>query len=286
MTVDDDPVRTTGIGEMLISSRSLGEYRAMFNLTDDDLAVRILDCPGGAAGFTSEVNRLGGDVTACDVAYSAQAADDLAGMAATETDRGNRYVRAHTEQYKWTFFADPDEHQRTRQQAARQFAAHIRQYPHHYVAGRLPSLPFADASFDLVLSSHLLFSYSDRLDHTFHVDAIGELMRVARDELRIFPLVAAGSSAPYPRLDELLAELRTRGITGHVVEVDYEFQRGAHQMLTCRRTPATDQARAAVDSDGEESNRLRLDRRVPVGVPEQHPRTQVAVPFRLDAVPP
>ncbi|WP_441346767.1 methyltransferase domain-containing protein [Rhodococcus sp. W8901] len=238
MTFNDDPVRTTGIGEMLISSRSFDEYRAMFNLTDGDLALRILDCPGGAAGFTSQVSGLGGDVTACDVAYFGRGADDLAIIAATETDRGNRYVRAHPEQYEWTFFADPDEHQRARQQAAQQFAAHIRQHPHHYVAGRLPSLPFADASFDLVLSSHLLFSYSDRLDHTFHVNAITELMRVTRGELRIFPLVAVGSSTPYPRLADLLADLRARSIAGRVVKVDYEFQSGGHHMLVCRRTPS------------------------------------------------
>ncbi|MGO4205236.1 methyltransferase domain-containing protein [Rhodococcus sp. TAF43] len=236
MTFNDDSVRPSGIGEMLISSRSLDEYRAMFNLTDGDLARRILDCPGGAAGFTSEVIDLGGDVTACDVAYFEPGVADLAVIAAAETDRGNRYVRAHSEQYEWTFFADPDEHQRTRQQAAEQFATHIRRHPDRYVAGRLPLLPFADASFDLVLSSHLLFSYSDVLDHTFHVSAIGELMRVARDELRIFPLVAVGSSAPYPRLDELLADLRDRNIAGRVVKVDYEFQKGGNHMLVCRRT--------------------------------------------------
>ncbi|RZS41055.1 hypothetical protein EV193_103373 [Herbihabitans rhizosphaerae] len=42
------------IGEMLVSPRSLAEYRGMFRLTDGDLAGRILDCPGGGAGFTAE----------------------------------------------------------------------------------------------------------------------------------------------------------------------------------------------------------------------------------------
>lgn len=231
-----DPVPTDGVGEMLISARSLGEYRSMFNLTDDDLSRRILDCPGGAAGFTSEVNRLGGDVTACDVAYFRHEVEDLATLAAAETDRGNRYVRTHAEQYEWTFFADPDEHQRVRRHAVQEFTAHMRREPHRYVAGRLPSLPFADASFDLVLSSHLLFSYSDRLGHTFHVDAISELMRVARGELRIFPLVASGSSDCYARFDDLFADLRDRNIAGEGVEVDYRFQAGANQMLVCRQT--------------------------------------------------
>jgi hypothetical protein len=69
-------------------------------------------------------------------------------------------VRAYPEQYRWTFFAEPNEHQRFRSAAGTRFAADIRRHPGRYIAGQLPELPFADASFDLVLSSHLLFSYS------------------------------------------------------------------------------------------------------------------------------
>jgi hypothetical protein len=233
MTRDIDQTPAVGIGEMLISSRSFDEYKAMFNLSETDLSRMILDCPGGAAGFTSAVNHLGGDVTACDIAYFDSDAQKLAGIVARETVRGNFYIRAHSEHYDWTFFADPDEHLRLRQHAAEEFAADIARNPQRYVAGRLPALPFPDASFDLVLSSHLLFSYSDRLDSGFHLDAITELMRVARSELRIFPLVDSGTAALYPRLDTLLTGLRDRGIAGEVVEVEYRFHRGAHHMLVC-----------------------------------------------------
>lgn len=228
--------RACGIGETLISSRSLDEYRSMFGLTESDLARRILDCPGGAAGFTAELNDRGGDVTACDVAYFGRTGDELEALARAEADRGNRFVGDHPDRYRWTFFPGPDEHARARLGAVERFAADLRRHPERYVAGRLPSLPFADASFDLALSSHLLFSYSDRLDHAFHVAAIRDLMRVARSEVRIFPLVAAGSSEPYPRLRELLAELRAHDIVGRFVGVDYEFQEGADRMLVCRRT--------------------------------------------------
>ncbi len=50
MTHDSDDVLRAGIGEMLISSRSLDEYRSMFNLTDEDLSRRILDCPRRRSG--------------------------------------------------------------------------------------------------------------------------------------------------------------------------------------------------------------------------------------------
>lgn len=229
-----DPAPSSGIGEMLISSRSLAEYRAMFALSEVDLTRRVLDCPGGTAGFTAEVNTAGGRATACDPIYRQHTPEELAARSASESERGNRYVRAHPEQYRWSFFPDPDEHLRSRLAAGTRFAADLRAHPGRYVAGELPELPFPEASFELVLSSHLLFSYADRLDLAFHRAAIGELMRVAAAELRIFPLVAMGSPTPYPLLDQLLEQIAEDGVTGRVVAVDYEFQAGGHQLLVCR----------------------------------------------------
>lgn len=220
---------------MLISSRTLGEYRAMFALTEVDLARRILDCPGGTASFTAEVNAAGGNAIACDPVYAQHSADELAALSVSETERGNGFVRAHLEQYRWSFFADPGEHLRSRMAAGARFAVDMRSNPNRYVTGGLPALPFVPTSFDLVLSSHLLFSYADRLDLPFHRAAIRELMQVSRDELRIFPLVAMGSAVPYPLLDELLDQLAEHDVTARVVAVDYEFQAGGNQMLVCRR---------------------------------------------------
>ncbi|RVW06674.1 hypothetical protein [Rhodococcus spongiicola] len=217
-----------------VQDRSLDEYRAMFGLTDNDLRRKILDCPAGAASFTAEVSDRGGDVIACDIAYFGHSAEALVVLAEQEAARGARYVGDRREQYRWTYFADPDEHERVRRQAVERFAGHLGQHPGRYVASRLPVLPFVDEGFDLTLSSHLLFSYSDGLDYGFHVEAIRELMRVTR-ELRIFPLVAAGSSTPYAGLDDMLSDLRKHGIRGRVHVVDYEFQRGADRMLVFRR---------------------------------------------------
>lgn len=237
------PARGVRIGEMLISSRSPAEYRAMFALTDADLARRILDCPGGASSFTAEVNAGGGDATACDPIYAEHGPDGLAARSRADTDRGHCYVRAHPEQYRWTFFAGPDEHRRTRRACGDRFAADLRAHPERYVPGRIADLPFADAAFDLALSSHLLFTYADRLDPGFHREAILELIRVTRDEVRIFPLVATGHTTTYPQLDQLLGDLRGHGVQARVVDVDYEFQAGGHQMLVCRRATATRRSR-------------------------------------------
>ncbi len=232
MTSDDTSDQP--FGGFLISSRSLSEYRSMFALTDADLRRRLLDCPGGAAGFTAEVRGLGGDVTACDLAYEDDGTTAVAATAVSEAVRGNDYVRAHPEQFRWTFFADPAEHLTVRQRAAELFGAHSRAEPDRYVAGRLPDLPFGDNAFDLVLSSHLLFSYAADLDYEFHLAAIGELLRVGA-EARIFPLLPIATEQRYRDLDRLRADLRERGVRTRIVDVGYEFQAGADQMLACRR---------------------------------------------------
>ena len=49
-------------------------------------------------------------------------------------------------------------------------------------------------------------------------------MRVASEELHIFPLVPWDRQSPTQRLGELLAALHARNFIGRTVSVDYEFQ--------------------------------------------------------------
>ena len=49
--------------------RSLEEYIRMFNLTADDLRLKILDCAGGPASFNVEMTRKGYNVISCDPIY-------------------------------------------------------------------------------------------------------------------------------------------------------------------------------------------------------------------------
>lgn len=233
MPTESDP--PTNIGDILVSSRSLAEYRAMFTLTGDDLRRRILDCPGGTASFTAEVCAAGGNVTACDPVYGQYTTIELAAMAQRESTRGNRYCRSHADDYVWTFFSDPDDHASSRDEAGSRFSDHHLAHPDRYVASALPQLPFDDEAFDLVLSSHLLFSYADRLDLSFHHDTVRELMRVAAAEVRIFPLVTMDQTE-YLHLDTLRQGLAVDGIATDIRSVDYEFQAGANAMLVCTRS--------------------------------------------------
>lgn len=228
---------TVELGRTLFSSRPLAEYRAMFALTDADLTGRVLDCPGGAASFTAEIRAAGGDATAVDVAYD-RAPAELAALARTEAERGNVYMAGNASRYVWKYFPDRTHHDQARREAAEVFARDITAHPQRYVAAALPSLPFGDRSFDLALSGHLLFTYTDRFDTAFHLQALLELARVARKEVRLFPLLEHTGRSDPQLLEHLRAQLAERGIDTDIRPVDYEFQRGGNQMLLLQKAAA------------------------------------------------
>ena len=75
--------------------------------------------------------------------------------------------------------------------------------------------------------------YADRLDLEFHRAALRELHRVARREVRVFPLLEQ-SGRPVPvLLSQLLATL---DIPHRIRPVGYEFQRGGNEMLVLTAT--------------------------------------------------
>ncbi|MFD3596524.1 hypothetical protein ACFWU5_27725 [Nocardia sp. NPDC058640] len=223
------------LGEFLVSARSLAEYRAMFQLSDDELSGRrILDCPGGAASFAAEAAELGAQVTAIDPIY-ATAPLELAARATPETERAVAWAHAHADRYRWDWYGSTARHATIRRAAAARFAQDLPAAPHRYLAGSLPSLPCADDSFDLALSSHLLFSYADRLDADFHLAALLELARVAPTEARVYPLLDYTGAPLHDLVDHLRTELHDKGIETALRTTGYEFHHGADTMLTLRQ---------------------------------------------------
>ena len=223
----------TDIGAYLISARSFDEYRAMFALTDADLRGRVLDCPGGGASFTATARARGTAAYAVDPVYATPPQQLVARLDA-ELIRGSAWATANAERYVWDHFGDPAGHARLRADSAATFARDLLDAPGHHLAAALPDLPFPDGRFDLVLSSHLLFTYADRLDAAFHVAALLELARVGT-EARVYPLVDQ-AGRPLPELlSRVLRALDPAGVHACVEDVDYEFQRGARSMLRLRR---------------------------------------------------
>lgn len=220
------------VGEYLITARSFEEYRAMFAITDGDLAGVVLDCPGGGSSFTARAHATGVMALAADPVY-ARPAGPAGELAIAETQRGSAHTAAGTDRYVWDFYGNIDGHAAIRRASAEIFARDIVAHPDRYVPAALPELPFADDRFDLVLSSHFLFTYADRLDARFHLAALRELHRVARGEVRVFPLLEQGGRPVPDLVDAVLGEL---DMPCCVRPVDYEFQRGGNQMLVLGAT--------------------------------------------------
>lgn len=228
--MSDRPAEPRSIGQFLVSARDADEYRAMFDLTDDDLTGRVLDCPGGGASFTATACARGVDAVAVDPAYATPPAALIAQLNA-ELARGAAWTQATAERYVWDFYGDPAAHARRRRESARVFAADLLTHPERYVPAALPRLPFPDGSFDLVLSSHLLFTYADRLDDEWHRAALQEMVRVSRGRVRVFPLVDQAGARLTGLVEHLMSEVSASGVSATLRPVPFEFQRGAREML-------------------------------------------------------
>ncbi len=219
--------------EIVPWGRSYDEYVAMFGLTPADLQGRILGCGDGPAAFNATLTRRGGCVVSVDPLYRFAAAAIRARIAATH-GTVLAQLRANQEAYVWETIPSVEELGRLRLAAMDAFLADYEQgrLAGRYLTGALPALPLASGSFDLALSSHLLFLYSDHLSADFHLAALLEMLRVAR-EVRLFPLLTL-AGAPSPHLAWVQTSLAQRGCRSEVRRVAYEFQRGGNEMLVVR----------------------------------------------------
>jgi hypothetical protein len=232
--VTQGEIKRALIGELIITPRALADYRDMFLLTDADLASGpILDCPGGSSPFGAQIRARGGRVVSVDPAYDVPRAE-LVERVTADLAHSAAWVAAHPDNFDWSYLGSPAAFDRYWQLAAELFFSEFEPDDERYVAARLPSLPFADREFRLALSSHLLFCYAEYLSFDEHLAGILELVRVASHEARIFPIVDT-AGAPYPRFDELLAELGRRGVRTEIRPARASFVAGGEQLLVCWR---------------------------------------------------
>lgn len=218
------------LSRIVFIGRSFDEYLSMFNLTKTELMGRsILDCPAGACSFTALANQLGAEVTATDIAYFHDV-EDLQKKGIQDLDHTMTKMESVQSSYVWDYFKSVDDLKNHRYQALTDCSNDMKHHPKRYVPTTLPLLPFENKQFDITLSAHFLCMYSDRLDYDFHVNTIQELLRVTKQEIRIFPLTNL-SAERYEQLDEILSFLHQQGRSTEEITVDYEFQKGANSML-------------------------------------------------------
>ncbi|QWU17271.1 hypothetical protein SAMN04487895_104360 [Paenibacillus sophorae] len=218
------------LSRIVFIGRTFEEYMAMFGLSEGELNGKtVLDCPGGACAFTARANALGAQAVSADIAYG-YAARALKEKGLEDIGHAMDQLEKAQAGFKWDYFASIEELRAHRSRALRECTSDMEVYPDRYVPAVLPVLPFEDSRFDLTLSAHFLFMYGDRLDYDFHLKSLRELLRVTRNELRIYPLVGL-SGERYAQMDDLLNHIREDGCTAEEVQVPYEFQKGTGRML-------------------------------------------------------
>jgi SAM-dependent methyltransferase len=224
-------------GHVAFFGRSIDEYQTMFNLQLDQLSGKsILDCGAGPSAFALQAAKLGATVTAVDPLYSLsfevlrETVDEDAAAVLAKQSSNSTFICADV--------VPTSERRKSMELFLQDFESG--KQSGRYVSANLPRLPFEDKSFDLVLSGNFLFEYSDTesggmlvgspFDYQFHVKAIEELLRVCRNELRIYPLLAPGNSEHKYR-DRIVAEFQAKGFNVSLESVTHRDIVGADKML-------------------------------------------------------
>jgi len=213
--------------------RSLLEYQDIFSLTETDLNKTILGCGDGPASFNAELTALGGNVISIDPTYQFDT-PSLQGRIAEVYDEIIPQMHANKEKYIWENIPSVEALGKIRMDAMSIF---ISDYDNGKKSGRyihdsLPKLSFEDKQFDLALCSHYLFLYSDHVNLEQHIASIKELCRVAK-EVRIYPLLSLNGEIS-PHLKVVISELNEINLITSFVDVNYQFQKGATQMLVVK----------------------------------------------------
>ena len=121
-----------------------------------------------------------------------------------------------------------------RKRASTIFLRDYKIHPDRYVAGELPRISFADGEFDLTLVSYFLFAYQNRLDYEFHRESVLEIMRVTRDEARIYPTVTFDAQ-PSEYVVRLRSDPALQRFAFTEIKTDFEFLVNSNSFLRVRR---------------------------------------------------
>lgn len=199
--------------------RTMEEYLQVFALSTSDLiGKRVLDCPSGPDSFVAEVSALGCDAVGVDLVYD-KSAEELEAKGRADIANCLTQMKAKPQFYPAMDF---DQYSKDKMQALQLFIADYKKNRKRYIHSSLPNLPFADRSFDIVLSAHLLFVYSPleedgylksgNLDLQWHHQAVREIARVSAREIRLYPTAAMNSSPRRHRyIQPIMADLCANG---------------------------------------------------------------------------
>ncbi len=210
--------------------RSMDEYIKIFNLTKVDLNKRIIGVGDGPASFNAEMTRQGKNVVSIDPLYQFSG-DQILQRFNEVVDNIINQVKATPNDWVWSYHKSPDDLRQNRVKVIQEFLADYDsgKKTNRYIFGELPNFAYNNQEFDIALCSHLLFLYSDQLDYDFHLNSVGEMLRIAQ-EIRIFPLIDL-MLKPSPHLEKIIKYYTDKGYKINIEKVEYELQPGGNKML-------------------------------------------------------
>jgi SAM-dependent methyltransferase len=217
-----------------MTCRSYEEYIRMFACSSELKCNEVmLDVAGGASSFAAGARQHGYKAVSVDPLYSLPP-EEMESHGRLELEEAAFKLARLEHQFDWSYYGTPEEHTRNRRYSLELF---LNDYRIHYgtdlyKCGYLPELPFEDGSFTRVFCSHFLFLYGEHLTYQFHLDALLEMARVCKPggEVRIYPLLDL-KWKPFARMEELLGELRGRGLSVELPDSELPFIPGSGQLL-------------------------------------------------------
>jgi hypothetical protein len=210
--------------------RSYDEYLKMFKLSERDLTGRILGCADGPAEFNAVLSKRDGKVVSVDPIDQFEPAQIQSRIDKTYEIMITQ-LRHNESKYVWDNISSVENLGQIRMLAMNNFLADFAagKAEGRYISEKLPNLPFKNKMFNIALSSHFLFLYSDTLSFDFHLRSFQEMLRVAY-EIRVFPVLTLdGIRSPF--LIPLVEQLTKLGFNPELRQVPYEFQKGGNEML-------------------------------------------------------
>lgn len=216
--------------------RPYAELLKCFGVAEEQLVgKRVLECPSGPSSFVAEACARGCEATGVDPLFY-RCPGAIRDLALADFRVVFDRVKAASGQFARRTYQSVEEAERVRKAGLIRF---LEDYSTgralgRYRVGALPYLEFGDRAFDLVICGHLLFIYADSLDLDFHRAALRELCRVAREEVRIHPIVDS-SGQRYAHLENLMELARELGFDSSIQDVDHEFFAGTNRTLALRR---------------------------------------------------
>jgi SAM-dependent methyltransferase len=216
--------------KLVLWGHNVQEYKEMFDLSEQDLSGRILEFGCGPSAINASLTGTAKEVVSCDDMF-AMDKQELRGHVDQVFDSMLAQVKKYEGLFQWDDYGNLDGFVHYRSQGIEKFFDDYEQglEQKRYIHSDGLVLPYDDFHFDIALSSHYLFANIEGQDVEFHIQAIRELSRVAK-EVRIFPLIDRDDHVSQ-FLGPVMLGLQQDNLGLEVRQVPYHLQAKGNAML-------------------------------------------------------